>query len=122
LQGGALLLTKWIFAALLLAAAGACAGSTPARGMVGARCTSDWACKDMCSRDKQLGGMCTTTCDDDTDCPPGSVCIERGGGLCALRCDKDAECAESGKDFGCGPAVHRGASGDVSVCKLKPAP
>src|SRR5260221_14659591 len=66
----------------------------PSSLAVGAKCTSDRDCANICTFDPDFGnGMCTRVCTNDKDCPSGAVCITDYGGICAAPCAAAADCA-----------------------------
>jgi hypothetical protein len=86
--------------ALLLLLA-ACQSSDVSRSL-GAECTSNHDCDDVCATGPEWpDGMCTQSCMTDKDCPAEAACTPDLGGVCAFRCTSDAGCTFLGTGYGC---------------------
>ena len=87
--------------ALLALALAACQDSAVSRAL-GAECTSDHQCDDVCATGAEWpDGMCTLSCMTDADCPAAAACIKDQGGICAFRCTTDPSCAFLGPAYTC---------------------
>jgi hypothetical protein len=109
----------------------ACAsGVGPTGKLVGATCSADVDCSDICAQNEPQfpNGLCTVPCVSDSDCPPGSTC-NTNGRYCGVTCQTDADCAGrsdwtcqvvdhfyNGAPAGWGPPSH-----DIKIC-AEPAP
>jgi len=88
-------------AALLALALAACQDAAVSRAL-GAECTSDHECDDVCATGGAWPeGMCTLSCMSDTDCPSEAACITDQGGICAYRCQTDMNCRFLGPAYAC---------------------
>lgn len=95
--------------ALVLAA---CQDSTVSREL-GAECTSNKECDDVCAVGPGFpDGMCTLSCMIDADCPSEAKCTTAIGGICVYRCTADAECRFLGPMYAC-----VGNEGEVNTCR-----
>ena len=97
--------------ALVVSSGAACQDSAVSRTL-GAECTTDRDCDDLCASGGDWpDGMCTLRCTSDTDCPTEAACIPEMGGICAFRCTADAPCAFLGPAYACK------AEQQVMVCR-----
>ena len=88
-------------AALFALALVACQDSAVSRAL-GAECTTDHQCDDVCATGGAWpDGLCTLSCMTDADCPSEAACIGDLGGICAFRCAADPNCAFLGSAYRC---------------------
>ncbi len=87
--------------ALALIALLGCQSSDVSRAL-GAECTSNKECDDVCAVGADWpDGMCTQSCMLDADCPVDAACTDDLAGICAYRCTVDENCAFLGIGYHC---------------------
>jgi hypothetical protein len=108
---------SWSIMICCLALLTACGVSSDVSREVGARCTEDGDCDEVCLSGRAYpDGLCSVGCRDDDDCPSGSVCVRDEDGTCQIPCDEDRNCEYLGAEWECHGT--RTPDGDeVNVCR-----
>lgn len=87
---------------------GGCQDSNVSREL-GAECTSDKDCDDVCADGGNYpDGMCTLHCETDDDCPSEAACVSDQGGICLYRCANNDQCTFLGTEWDCENSVCHG--------------
>ncbi len=92
--------STWL-AALLMLSQG-CSSSSDVNRAVGARCSSERECDELCLTGSDFpDGFCSLRCTTDDDCPSNARCVQEQGGHCQIRCNTDDDCAYLGNQWEC---------------------
>lgn len=116
-----------LVAVLASAGAGGCRPDDDVSRELGAACTTNTDCDQLCLAGMSWpGGLCSRVCEADDDCPDGAVCAEdeSRGLVCVYACLDDGDCAFLDPDdvapYTCQELPGPGADTTRLVCRGAP--
>ena len=88
-------MTRWMWACLVVLAAGCAQGVGPGGVIVGGACQLSHQCAPQAhclTGERFPEGYCVQSCHVSSDCPGGSSCVMEAGGVCMQDCTNEASC------------------------------